>query len=150
MSQSSKSYNGVQDDPRVYDYASWRSLIGHFVAIHIPDWMVANGGVPLEVHEVLEAVVGREHVWLKMKMWPGDTETWVGGHRFEMYSICRRPEGGFQVAGNKFNLIGSREDQVHVDEVIDVLASGYDPKALAELREQLSSARPDVLYGLYG
>ncbi len=91
-----------------------------------------------------DAIIGRKQIWLKIKRWPDNTEDWVGGRTHEMYGMCRRPDGGFQVAGDKFILIGS--DQRFIDSIIETLTPSFDPPALQDLRTRLASPRDDVMH----
>lgn len=139
MESSARSYNGEVDNPAALHYASWRSLLGHFVAIKE---RMPHRAPELGIYEVVDAIIGPTQVYLKVKRWPSGFALWVGGVREGMYAMIRRPDGGFQVAGEKFVLIGSLQQQG--DEFMAGLESSFDSLTLSVLKARLQTPRGEV------
>ena len=137
------SREGPRDDPSAPEYDGWRSLIGQVVATFSPDLDAAPSApwIPT-VFEVTDAIIAHDEAYLLIREWPSNEELWVGGVRHGMYSMGRRPDGGFQVAGDKFILIGSR--RLPIDDVIEQMGSQLDADGLRELRTLLERSRGAV------
>ncbi|MCC5786266.1 MAG: hypothetical protein JJU33_06165 [Phycisphaerales bacterium] len=129
---------GERDDPTSPQYSAWRSLVGHFVVSWSP-------GGDMALFEVVDAIINQEKVMLKVQRWPDGGRMWVGGVRsdMEMYSMSRRPEGGFEVAGDQFVLVGS--SSMPGATVIEKVAPKSDARAVRELTALLNKPRGEVL-----
>jgi len=129
-----------QDDPASRGYDAWRSLIGHILGGR--EFITAFRN-RLVLYEVVDARITGEAVYLCIRRWPGDTSTWVGGPRMGMYSMMRRRCGGFQVAGERYQLVGSRH--LPAKAVVEAMSEELDPAALARLVALLETPRPELL-----
>ncbi|TVS08835.1 MAG: hypothetical protein EA423_00805 [Phycisphaerales bacterium] len=97
----------------------------------------------MALFEVVDAIINQEKVLLKVQRWPDWGGMWVGGERDGMYSMSRRPEGGFEVAGDQFVLVGS--SSMPAATVIEKVAPKSDARAVRELTALLNKPRGEVL-----
>ena len=125
------------DDPSAPDHAAWHSLVGHFVALY-----VHGPKKRLHVFEVTSAAVQLDAVFLLIRPWPGTEDIRVGGVSAGTYAMVRRPDGGFQVAGDKLVLVGSR--RLPTDDVLEQLSTEFTPSEIDSLRTRLMSPPHDV------
>ncbi len=127
------------DEPSAPEYASWHALVGKVMMgyRHTINPATKRFGPPEErFFKVAEARVSRDMAFLRLLVWtppsiPRGEDLWVGGVRDGMYSMCLRPDGGFQVAGDKLVPID--------DEVIEFMSAKLDPAAFQELRAFLDA-----------
>ncbi|MFI4917696.1 MAG: hypothetical protein ACIAS6_14475 [Phycisphaerales bacterium JB060] len=129
-----------QDDPSAPGYDAWCSLIGHLVGSHES---VTAFRRRLVLYEVAEARITAEAIYFCLRRWPGDASTWVGGQRMGMYSMMRRRCGGFQVAGERFVLVGS--PTLPKNAVREELSPELDGRGRASLDALLDRPRHRVL-----
>ena len=104
------------DDPSAPEYAQWHALVSTVVT----NFRSAFNPITRRVEtkgqsffKVMEARISRETAFLRLRQWrsasaPRGEDMWVGGVREGMYSMALRPDGGFQVAGDKLFPITDR------------------------------------------
>ncbi|MBS0198047.1 MAG: hypothetical protein JSR77_14935 [Planctomycetes bacterium] len=127
------------DDPSAYEYAAWHALVGQVVVgyRHTIDPATKRFGPPeARFFKVAEARISRDLAFLRLVVWappshPRGEDLWVGGVRTGMYSMCLRPDGGFQVAGDKLVPID--------DEDVESISAKLDSATFREFRAFLGA-----------
>lgn len=133
----------AHDDRWAPEHAQWHALVGRAVVAYVRGASAFPGGGTV-LFRVQEARISRDEAFLLLREWtpsttPASVDQWVGGTRSGMYCMCLRPDGGFQVAGDKFLLVG-RGGNISRSSVVKPASKRLSSDALSELKKFLDGS----------
>jgi hypothetical protein len=132
-------FSSAPDDPSAFEYAEWHGLVHKVMKGFKHEVSLATGKFESgpAFFRVMKAAVSRDCVFLRLRLWsplavPRSYELSVGGSRFGMYAMMLRPDGGFQVVGEKYVPM--------CDRILKEISTSLTPSEFDELQAFLREA----------